>query len=263
LRRIGGLGGQQWAGGRRDGGRGGAPLRDRDLACDPCLRERSYPSLLRGLLCHERLERLVDRCEQPAFTGEVAGDRPPLFAECRQCPRAQPPLPAEKLLTVPHLLMEELGLLRDRAVLRREDVGRLEPIDQVGDARRSHDDLGGGAVWRQVQVDETSFDAALGGVEVRARDAKTRLVHAEGAVDRSELDARAVPGLHGPLEARIDHGNLPVDGLRVLSLCREIRRRRGGRHRKERNEEGWEESSRVHEGGDGAHGRKQASRGPR
>jgi hypothetical protein len=145
--------------------------------------------------------------------------------------------------------MEELRLLRDRAVLRCEDVGRLEPIDDVGDARRSHENLGGRPVWRDVQVDESSFDTALGGVEVRARDAKTRLVHVQGALDRNELDTRAVPLLHDPLEARIDRRDLPVDDLRVLSLCREVGRSRGGgRCGEERNEQGWEESSRVHEG---------------
>jgi hypothetical protein len=236
-------------GGRRDGGRGGTPFCELDVLGDARLCDRSQSPLLCGLPRLEHLNGLVDRCEEAAFTGEVRGDRLPLVAERRQGSRAQPPLAAQKLPTVPHLLLKALGLLCDRAVLRREDVGCLESVDQVGDACRLHEDIDGSRVGRDVQVDEASFDPDLRSVEVRPREAKTRLVRAQGALDRSELDTRAVPRLDDPLETHIDRRDLHVDRLRVPSLRREVRRTGGRRSSYERSGQEGEKSSRVHEGG--------------
>jgi hypothetical protein len=128
------------------------------------------------------------------------------------------PCPRERCLAPFDLRAERSDLGDDPGILGGDAVRRVQPIDELVEARRPEEHLDQRVLARRVELDEPLLEVRLRSPEVRAGDTKALGVDPLPFDDRVELDLRGVVGVDGVVELGVNLLDLGEDlsGLAFL-----------------------------------------------
>ena len=187
------------------------------------------PGLARSLGRLELRDLVLDRGVESLALGELALDGGALGSALSDDLHLVGLRLDEGLLPRLHLVSVLLHLGRDPRVLVGNPVGRVDPLDQVAEARGAEDDRQGVRLVGRVERDEARRDLGARLHEVLLRRLEAGLVDLEVVLDLVEADVRGVVGLHRLLHLRVHRLDLREHLLGFCALRADLRGLGGAR----------------------------------